>query len=701
MLGNAAAKQQTIASDASRAVDNYLGTITGQLNIIAGVYALKPVEIDQNLQALLKEDPNLQKVEILTKDDKKRVATLRGGQLRVAITDIESDDTTFDRIANKKRILSLSRDLNNTPELAISLPIRSSADDTDNSLIGVVVGYYEMGTVWKSVLPEQTDTDGYTYIVDGTGSLVYHPDYNFLSTHTDIHSTAAVSDFLSLSLKTKQTVSETNENVLSAVRETEAGWGVVAEEPISSAYAGVNSFTKLAVTVTIGAVAASVVVGLFFSRQLIRPIKRLVVGARKLAQNNLTQKIDIRTKDEFEELASIFNNLGVTVGNLVSNLEANNRSLTFEQSNLQSIINSVNDGVVAVNIKGEILSINAPAIRLVSNAPYMVKGKSIEEVFPWTREGAPFKLDLTSTGFHSYNDVVLAKNESVAYLDLMVEVIDRESGDVAAIITIHDQTPSRELNFMKLDFVAVAAHELRTPLTVISGYLDILNREALKELSLENLESLQKAIVGAQQLRELINKLLNIARIERGDMEIFLEKLNLTQLVAKSVEQHQPVAAQKGQALSFTSNTTSTVYAPADTSSIVEVLNNLIGNAIKYTPENGQIQVNIIASGEQVRVEITDNGPGVPEELRDKLFSKFYRAERSLIAGTRGTGLGLFISKTIIELQRGTIGIKPDQGNGSTFYFTLPIYKPEKDDEIVAKNISRGKHGWYKKRSAH
>jgi signal transduction histidine kinase len=301
-----------------------------------------------------------------------------------------------------------------------------------------------------------------------------------------------------------------------------------------------------------------------------------------------------------------------------------------------------------------------------------------------------------------YNDLELPRVDGISYLSLVVSVISHEDNDIAAIITINDQTQSRELDFMKLDFVAIAAHELRTPLTVVRGYLDLINPEAIKKLTLSGLENFQKAIEGTDQLRDLINKLLNIARIERGEMEIFIEKLNLSTLVKENVRQHNSTAVLKEQTLTFDpENIDKSIYIPGDPASITEVLNNLIGNAIKYTGRGGKISVKMTTQGDQVKVEVIDNGPGVPEELRGRLFTKFYRAERSLIAGTRGTGLGLFISKTIIELQHGTIGIEPDIGHGSAFYFTLPIYEADKYDKLVTKEKPLGGiNGWFKKRHA-
>ena len=694
-------KQQVYTANVARHINDYLDKTSDNLKLVAQFYITNHKDMRNSLISLFDENPSLTKVEFLTQDDIRQTALRQGDTINIATTTVGSDDITLDMPSSKTKQIILTKDINNRNLITISQPITEKSWPKDH-VVGLVTGYYEIGNEWNTILPISDENDAQAYVVDRSGNLVYHPDSNFFSTNSEVKDVEAVQNFLNGHTKTERTVSRSGRDVLSTSYKTEIGWGVIVEEPVGSAYAAIDSYIRLSIIFSIGIIVAAAFIGLLFGGRFVKPFQKIVTGARKLARNDFSASpITIKTKDELQELADILNNIGTSTSQFVANLEAKNRYLTFEQSRLQNIINSVNDGVVAVNGNGEIISINGAAMRLASHVRYDVQGRLIDEIFPWTHEGNPLKLDLVTPGFHTYNDVVLAKNESVAYMDLVVEVADREDSDVAAIITIHDQTSTRELSFMKLDFVAIAAHELRTPLTVISGYLDILNREAIHNLSTENIEDLQKAILGTQQLRELINRLLNIARIDRGDMELFLDKVNLTELVATNVEQHQPVAAQKNQILSFTSTTNDIVYVPADASALSEVLNNLIGNAIKYTPTGGQIRVNIITHGNEVQVEVIDNGPGIPESLRDKLFSKFYRAERSMISGTRGTGLGLFISKTIIELHHGTINIRPDEGRGSTFYFTLPIYKPERDDALITQNISRGKHGWFKKRTTH
>jgi len=693
LRGEAETSQKVHAADIASKVDSYIDTQTGQLAYIAELVATHPESTDQLLTALLDKNPDINKIEVFTIDRKIRIATPNN----LSTSKMTSDNSMFDTLANKKRLLNIEQNSANLPIIAITLPILGPTGKTT----GAIVGHYATTKSWESFLAGQQGINSYTYVVDSGGALVYHPDTNFLALRPDLSDVEAVRDFMGNSLTTRQTSSEQKQAVLSTIRTTKAGWGIITEEPITSVYSAFYTFMQVAIVTLVATGIGAALAALAFSRRTIRPIKKIITGARLLATGTLTQRIALKTKDELQELSDILNGIGGDMTNLVNKLESSNQNLLFEQSELQSIINNVNDGVIAVDAQGVIVSINASALRLVPGQTGDVRGKRITTVFPWSRDGAPLELDFTMPGFHTYENVVFAKDEAVSYLDLIVEVVDRDRNSVAAIITIHDQTASRELSVMKLDFVAIATHELRTPLTVIMGYLDMLNRDANEELSAENIENLNRAITGAQQLRELINKLLNIARIERGDMEIFLDKLNVTQLVKQNVHEHQPIAAEKQQTLVYTANVDTDIYAPADTTSITEVLNNLIGNALKYTPKGGRIRVHVTVDTENIRVEVADNGPGIPEELCANLFSKFYRAERSMIAGTRGTGLGLFISKTIIELQRGTIGVKSNVGSGSVFFFTLPIYFAERDDTLIEKNISRGKHGWFKKRPAH
>lgn len=706
------AKQQAVATDLARRVDNYVANNVNLLTYQARLISASQwdtSDIDRRFTTLFNQNSNLRNITVISTNGYQKRADMVDGKLTISDTVVDKAATgAIDFLEDADYLISIGRDGEN-PQATIGVPVFIKYDEASSGLFaapkgklsnisGGIIAEFDMGDIWKSVLSEKVGEKGYAYLVDAEGLLVTHPDRKFLVTHSQMEKVQAVNQFLKGNLDTSQTISETNQEVISTPHKTATGWAVIVEEPVSSIYADVNSYIQLAITVGISAIVLSIVVGLFFSRRLIVPIRKLTSGAKKMSRGDFEHTIDTKGHDELQELAETFNVMSASIKRLVGDMKQNNLRLKFEQMKLSNIISSVSDGVVAINSKGEILSINPPAAQLVGKAESDLIGKPLGETFKWEHDGVQFIPDITNGGIYHYTDLMLYRNESIAYMDLMVAVLEHKDSDVAAIVTIHDQTESRELSFMKLDFVAIAAHELRTPLTVIRGYLDMLSMDAHSQLSIYNLENLQKAITGANQLRDLINKLLNIARIERGDMEIFIEKLNLTKLTKENVEQHQSMAGQKMQIIRFIDETDDEIYVPADSSSMVEVLNNLIGNAIKYTEKGGKIKVKLSSADGFARVDVVDNGPGIPDELRERLFTKFYRAERSLISGSRGTGLGLFISRTIIELQHGEIGIAPDKGDGSTFYFTLPLYDPERDDELIAKKSSGGIRGWFKKR---
>ncbi len=718
LLKAASTKQQAVANYLSDRVGSYLSNNTKSLVYLSQIYSagnLSGSDIDQNMAVLFNQNTDLQRLAIVNTSGKEQKVFDSHGKIST-LADTSGTDAfkAVNFLSGKDYISSVSYNEQNDPIITIAVPVLSSnfsqhlnnlgAADfgsyrKPDDIKGAVIANYNIKNLWQSVLSTKIGQGGYAYVVDGFGNLVAHPDNGFLTSHQKLSDVAAAKQFISGNFDTHETTSEIGQKVVSTPQLiSNSGWAVIVEEPVSSIYSGVNSYIQRAAIIGLSAIALAVLVSIFFRRQLIGPIKKLSLGAKRIGSGDFDHTIDIKSNDELQDLADTFNSMSLNIQKLVSELQANNLNLITEKSKLDNIIRSVTDGIVALNANGEIVSINPPAAALASQKAEDLIGKKLNDVFAWQQDDKRLILELSEPGTHQYSEISLRYSDKTAYLDIVASVINQKDSDVASIITIHDLTKSRELDFMKLDFVAIAAHELRTPLTVVRGYLDMLNTDAIKQMSVFNIESLQKAILGANQLRDLINKLLNIARIERGEMEIFIEKLDLAKLVKENVHQHQPTATQNEQKLTFEANTEGPVYVPADPSSIIEVLNNLLGNALKFTGPRGEVHVHLEAGPDEVRVQVSDNGPGIPTALRDKLFTKFYRAERSLISGTRGTGLGLFISRTIIELQKGKIGIEPAAKKGSTFFFTLPIYKAEIHDTLVNKDKqSGGVRGWFKK----
>ena len=230
----------------------------------------------------------------------------------------------------------------------------------------------------------------------------------------------------------------------------------------------------------------------------------------------------------------------------------------------------------------------------------------------------------------------------------------------------------RDLDRLKSDFVANVSHELRTPLTAIKGAVDLILREVAGPLTERQTHYLSRVRSNTQHLAGLINDLLDLSKIEEGKIELHAAHLSLGGLVLEVMETLKPIAAEKPIELEITTSEPS-ILVWADRDKITQVLTNLIGNAIKFTPPHGRVTVSSASYDTGwVRVSVSDTGPGVSANERERIFDKFYQVAESGGSKPKGTGLGLAIAKTLLELHGGKIWVESEPSHGSTFYFTLP-----------------------------
>lgn len=253
------------------------------------------------------------------------------------------------------------------------------------------------------------------------------------------------------------------------------------------------------------------------------------------------------------------------------------------------------------------------------------------------------------------------------------------------ILTFFDKTDTYAPEEDDLDFISFAAHELRGPITVIRGYLDVINEELKPVLKNDQTELMQRLIVSANRLSSYINNILNASRYDRRHFKVHLAEEHLSTIYDTIKDDMQLRAISQNRMLTVTI-TDSLPTVAADKNSVGEVLSNLIDNAIKYSNEGGQIVVEAHAVSGYVEVSIIDRGIGMPSSVLPNLFHKFYRSHRSRET-VAGTGIGLYISKAIVESHGGSIEVRSTESEGSTFTFTLPIYSTVAE-KIKASNNS-------------
>ncbi len=269
------------------------------------------------------------------------------------------------------------------------------------------------------------------------------------------------------------------------------------------------------------------------------------------------------------------------------------------------------------------------------------------------------------------------------------------------VLTLVDRTSVYEVGEQELDFIAFAAHELRGPITVIRGYLDVLEDELGSTLQDDQRELFRRLTVSANRLSGYINNILNTSRYDRRHLKVHLNEDTLSGIYETIRDDMELRASSQNRILSVSLPTDLPTIA-ADRASISEVLGNLIDNAIKYSNEGGAINVTAAVKGDFVEVSVQDFGIGMPGNVVSNLFQKFYRSHRSRET-VAGTGIGLYISKGIIESHGGTISVRSEEGRGSTFTAALPIYstvaaKLQSGDNSNEGLIEHG-NGWIKNHS--
>jgi len=258
----------------------------------------------------------------------------------------------------------------------------------------------------------------------------------------------------------------------------------------------------------------------------------------------------------------------------------------------------------------------------------------------------------------------------------------RKGSQAEVILTLFDRTELYQPEDDSLDFIAFAAHELRGPITVIRGYLDVLGDELDGQIADDQKELLHRLVVSSNRLSSYVNNILNASRYDRRHLKVHLGEESLSSIYDTISDDMNLRASAQSRLLSVNIPADLPTVA-ADRASISEVLGNLIDNAIKYSNTGGSVIVSAKIDGESVKVSVQDQGIGMPGSVVSNLFHKFYRSHRSRET-VAGTGIGLYICKAIVESHGGRIGVKSAEGEGSTFYFSLPIY------ETVAEKLRAG-----------
>jgi two-component system phosphate regulon sensor histidine kinase PhoR len=346
-----------------------------------------------------------------------------------------------------------------------------------------------------------------------------------------------------------------------------------------------------------------------------------------------------------------------------------------DREQLRAILSGMVEGVIAVDDEQRVLFANDRAGRLLKFDPKSAVGNSLWDVIRWPAIQDMMRRGLAAEGPH--REEIDLKEGGAKSLALYVSRL-AEAAVPGAVVVIHDTTELRQLERLRQDFVANVSHELKTPLAVIKSNIEALLDGAAEEPTLRR-PFLEQAAFEADRLEALILDLLSLARIESGEMGLEFIAIPLNRAIDDCLERHTARAETKTLTMveKPPKDAPADVAAWADPDALRQVMDNLVDNAIKYTPNGGRITIRWSATAETVSFEVEDNGIGIKESDLHRVFERFYRADKARSRSVGGTGLGLAIVKHLVQIMKGQVQATSKVNKGTTFKVTLPRAKPE------------------------
>jgi two-component system, OmpR family, phosphate regulon sensor histidine kinase PhoR len=410
-------------------------------------------------------------------------------------------------------------------------------------------------------------------------------------------------------------------------------------------------------------VAAAAVLAYLLARRFARPLNELEAGARRLADGDFSNQIRVAASREFVTLARSFNTM-------TDRLAASFAKIEHDREQLRTILSGMVEGVVAIDDQARVLFANERAAELLEFSPDQAVGRVLWEA---TRQRSLREVvEKALTGSGPQRQELDWKGPVEKYLTVYASRLPGATTR-GAVLVVQDTTDLRRLERLRQDFVANVSHELKTPLANIKSSVETLIDGAVEDPAARGL-FLGEIADQADRQQMLIEDLLSLARIESAENGLQPERVVLDDAVHACLDRHRTRAEAKGLTLNGVAlaDTSPALAAWVDEEGLAQLLDNLVDNAIKYTPAGGRITVRWRANGPNVCLEVEDTGIGIPAADLPRVFERFYRVDKARSREMGGTGLGLAIVKHLAQGMKGNVAVKSELGVGTKFNICLP-----------------------------
>lgn len=454
------------------------------------------------------------------------------------------------------------------------------------------------------------------------------------------------------------------------------GWTVVTEIPEAIALEPIDNIRK-SILYLAAILAALILITMYLlNRIVVDPIKALALSAKKLGEGNFDERTNIGSRDELGDLSAAFNEMAHRLKDSHWFLASRIREVTENFEKFKLAVEGASDHIIITDKDGKIMYANKAAEEItgysrqemIGNRPSLW-GKQMPDDFyrnMWhtiKEEKRMFTGELTNK----------RKNGQLYIAESRISPLFDEQGELYGFVGIErDITRQKEIDKAKTEFVSIASHQLRTPLTIINWYIEMLetgNGLALSDKQKQYLSEIERA---SRRMIELVNALLNVSRIDLGTFMVDIEPMDFAAAMDDVLKDLEPQIAQKKLRLAKKYDT-ALPQINADPKLLRMIFQNLLTNAVKYTPDKGTVTIGLEKQADRVIITVTDTGLGIPEEQQSKIFQKFFRADNARMKEPDGNGLGLYIIKSLIEHSGGTIRFVSAENKGTTFFVSLPL----------------------------
>ena len=450
---------------------------------------------------------------------------------------------------------------------------------------------------------------------------------------------------------------------------------VVMESNIETVYSQIMDIVTIFLNASVFAIVITIILAVIVSRGLTRPISEMRTQTANIARGDYSGKVTIYGNDELGQLADTINDLSSKVKEAQETTEA-------ERQRLDSVLKHMSDGVLATDRRGRVMIINDRALDLLDMTQQQAVGKSIMNVL---NLGDTFtfrqllEIEEELTLYPSEND----KEETL--LQGEFSIIQRDSGFISGLVCVlTDITEQEKVERERRSFVSNVSHELRTPLTSVKSYTESLQEGAWKDPEIAP-AFLQVISTETDRMIRMITDLLHLSRMDQGTPQLELEFVSMNDLFGHILDRfemmvHSEQYREKNYKIvrDFTQRT---LWVEVDQDKMMQVIDNIMNNALKYSPDGGTITCRLMETHNSIVLSVTDEGLGIPRKDLQHVFERFYRVDKARARSMGGTGLGLSISKEVLNMHGGRIWATSVENKGSTFFISLLYEVFEEEDE--------------------